>query len=326
MEDVYALLAALRGRYNQREIAEALGVTTRTLRRWEAKETEPPQFLADALHKLLTANPEPDVPPGKRAFKRRGNWTREQLLLTFHFYCQTPFGQFHSKNKKVIDLAQLIGRSPGAVAMKCVNFASLDPAIRDSGRSGLSNASALDREVWDEFHSNWERLVEECEALHTHLSRDRDDQASSHIEAELTIADFTGEVRTALVKQRLKQAFFRRSVLSSYGEKCCISGVGDKHFLVASHIVAWKDDASIRLHPGNGLCLSVIHDRAFDKHLFSLTNDHRVLLSEQLRRTKDAFLRQVFWPIEDTQITLPEKFVPEMSFVERHRQIMLSGA
>ena len=326
MEDIYSLLASLRGRYNQREIAEALGVTTRTLRRWEAKETEPPQFLADALHQLLNSLSEPAVTPGKRAFKRSGNWTREQLLLAFHFYCQTPFGQFHSKNKNVINLAELIGRSPGAVAMKCVNFASLDPAIRDSGRSGLSNASALDRVIWNEFHSNWESLVEECEALQTHLLRDKDHHLPSQIEADLTNIDFTGEVRESLVKQRLKQAFFRKSVLSSYGEKCCISGVSDKRFLVASHIVAWKDDASIRLHPGNGLCLSAIHDRAFDKHLFSLTNDHRVLLSEPLKRTKDEFLRQVFWPTEDKQITLPEKFVPEASFVERHRQIMLSEA
>ena len=53
MEDVYALLAALRGRYNQREIAEALGVTTRTLRRWEVRETDPPPYLADAIRQRL---------------------------------------------------------------------------------------------------------------------------------------------------------------------------------------------------------------------------------------------------------------------------------
>lgn len=48
----------------------------------------------------------------------------------------------------------------------------------------------------------------------------------------------------------------------------CVSGVSDARFLVASHIVAWKEDASIRLNPANGLCLSTIHDKAFDNHLF----------------------------------------------------------
>jgi DNA (cytosine-5)-methyltransferase 1 len=53
MEDVRQLLTALRGRYNQRELAEEIGVTTRTLRRWEVGETEPPPYLADAIRQRL---------------------------------------------------------------------------------------------------------------------------------------------------------------------------------------------------------------------------------------------------------------------------------
>ena len=74
-------------------------------------------------------------------------WTKEQLKLAFHLYCQLPFGKLHSRNREIIELATLIGRSSGAVAMKLVNFASLDPAITSTGRKGLGNASALDREV-----------------------------------------------------------------------------------------------------------------------------------------------------------------------------------
>jgi len=53
VEDPIHLLTSLRGRYNQRELAEALGVTTRTLRRWEVRETEPPPYLADAIRQRL---------------------------------------------------------------------------------------------------------------------------------------------------------------------------------------------------------------------------------------------------------------------------------
>lgn len=53
VEDIYSLLSSLRGRFNQREIAETLGVTTRTLRRWEARETDPPPYLADAIRQRL---------------------------------------------------------------------------------------------------------------------------------------------------------------------------------------------------------------------------------------------------------------------------------
>lgn len=53
MEDARKLLSTLRGRYNQRELAEALGVTTRTMRRWEVGETEPPPYAADAIRQRL---------------------------------------------------------------------------------------------------------------------------------------------------------------------------------------------------------------------------------------------------------------------------------
>lgn len=322
MEDVRQLLTSLRGRYNQRELAEELGVTTRTLRRWEAGETEPPPFLADALRQRLSMLAI-DVQPEKRAFKRSGNWTREQSLLAFRFYCETPFGQLHSRNKKIIELANLIGRTPSALSMKCVNFASLDPAIRESGRSGLSNASALDREVWDEFHANWEGLVEECEALKSFLTGEKSQQPPLEEGEDFIEPNFSAETRIALVKQRVKQAFFRRSVLSSYGGKCCISGVSESRLLVASHIVPWREDKANRLNPSNGLCLSSIHDKAFDNYLFSLTDDHRVVLSKQIERTKDTFLQEVFWPTQDQQITLPERFQPDLAFVRKHRQKML---
>src|SRR6185312_16472174 len=53
MENARHLLASLRGRYNQREIARALGVDVRTLRRWEVGETDPPPYLADAIRQRL---------------------------------------------------------------------------------------------------------------------------------------------------------------------------------------------------------------------------------------------------------------------------------
>jgi len=259
------------------------------------------------------------------AFGATRNWSREQTLLAFQFYCETPFGQLHKGNKQIIELAGLIGRTPDALAMKCSNFASLDPAIRGSGRSGLKNASVLDRKVWDEFHTNWNDLVEECDALRNQLLAKSGYPELLEEELPYIEPDFTGEVRVALGKYRVKQGFFRRSILGSYGGKCCISGVRDESFLVASHIVPWHEDPSIRLHPGNGLCLSAIHDKAFDNHLFSLSDDFRVVLSTRLKATSDQFLRDVFWPVEDQQISLPEKFAPDPQFIARHRAHMNGG-
>lgn len=53
MQDARQLLNTLRGRYNQRELADVLGITSRTLRRWEVGETEPPPYAADAIRQRL---------------------------------------------------------------------------------------------------------------------------------------------------------------------------------------------------------------------------------------------------------------------------------
>lgn len=261
------------------------------------------------------------------AFLSRGNWTPEQLKLAFHFYCQTPFGKLHSKNPQIIQLADLIGRTPSALAMKLVNFASLDPSITNTGRRGLSGASALDREIWAEFHADWERLAVECEQLRQCLLHKHGLRPSVPNEAGdgIPLTDFTGETRQAIVQQRIKQNFFRRAVLASYRGRCCISGVSDSRLLVASHIVPWSADKANRLNPSNGLCLSSIHDKAFDSHLFTLSDDWRVVLSERIKASKDTFLREVFWPSDGKQIEMPDRFAPDPSFIAKHRLTMLDS-
>lgn len=276
---------------------------------------------------LPEATPMPNYTIPYGAFPSNGNWTREQLVLAFYLYCQTPFGKLHKANPDIIKLSTQIGRTPSALAMKLVNFASLDPSITNSGRKGLSSASKQDKAIWDEFNSNWETLTIECEQLRQAIEQEGE-KAPPSLEAldNFDLSDYTGETRTTIVQQRVKQQFFRRAVLASYGGKCCISGVTDPRLLVASHIVAWHVDKSNRLNPRNGLCLSPIHDKAFDNHLFSLTDDFRILLSNSIRKTDNSFLREVFHPIEDKEIQLPERFLPDLKLVEKHRHMMFTKA
>jgi len=249
-----------------------------------------------------------------------GRWTKEQLKLAFHLYCQLPFGRLHSRNPEIIQLATLIGRAPSAVAMKLVNFASLDPAIVNSGRSGLGNASALDKEVWQEFHADWEKLAVEREQLRHSLERDCMPKTTADpVDDGLVLEDFTGETKQVLTEQRGKQQFFRRAVLSSYRGRCCMSSLSEPRLLVASHIVPWSKDKANRLNPSNGLCLSAIHDKAFDKGLITLTDDFRILVSEELKRLDEAFVKDVLLPLNGKQIELPERFMPNVEFLSRHR-------
>lgn len=66
-------------------------------------------------------------------------WTKDELRLAFNLYCQLPFGRLHSKNPEIIELAKLIRRTPSSVAMKLVNFASLEGCVflRDGADRGF---------------------------------------------------------------------------------------------------------------------------------------------------------------------------------------------
>ena len=247
-----------------------------------------------------------------------GLWTKEQVKLAFHLYCQLPYGRIHGRNPEIIELARQIGRTADATAMKMLNIASLDPAITSTGRAGLGNASALDREVWGEFHSDWERLAVECETLRRGLGLDAE-PTKDEVEELLVPEDFTGETRRVVTEQRIKQYFFRRAVLSSYRGKCCMSGLSEPRLLIASHIVPWSKDKANRLNPSNGLCLSAIHDRAFDKGLITLSDDFRIAISRELRSRDESFVRDVLLPLEGRAIELPERFSPTQEFIARHR-------
>lgn len=247
-----------------------------------------------------------------------GRWTREQIKLAFHLYCQIPYGRIYGSNKEIEALSKIIGRTADAVAMKMLNIASLDPAITSTGRVGLGNASALDREVWAEFHSDWERLALECQALRQQLDKNIAENLEPEI-AELVPEDFTGETRQVLTEQRIKQNFFRRAVMSSYRGRCCMSGLSEPRLLIASHIVPWSKDKPNRLNPSNGLCLSAIHDKAFDQGLITLTDDFEIVISEELKRRDDVFVKEVLLRLDGKQIELPERFAPQSSFITWHR-------
>jgi predicted restriction endonuclease len=242
-------------------------------------------------------------------------WTIDELKLARALYCQIPFGKMHSRNPDVIRLADKIGRTSSAVAMKLVNFASLDPEIIASGRTGLGNASATDKMVWEEFQTNWDNeLLKATKDLPGYkILSDKDS------EEQLGISVIT--TRKAEVEIRTKQSIFRRMILSSYAGVCCISGLSEPKLLIASHIVPWNKDSGNRLNPHNGLCLSVLHDKAFDRGLITVLPDYTVAVSKEITKLiDDHFAQSTLAAINGQKIKMPEKFHPLPAFLIWHNQ------
>jgi len=249
---------------------------------------------------------------------RPNDWTREQTLAALHVYFQLPFGQLHQRNPLIRNLAEWIGRTPGSVALKLVNFASLDPQVRESGRAGMTNASQLDKRIWDELNGDWDHVADEAARAYENYGIERGVAPGSDVLDDVPeIAE--GKTVTAMVKVRVNQARFRRAVLASYNARCCISGLSVPQLLIASHIVPWSMDAKNRLNPQNGLCLSALHDRAYDIGLISVLPDFTVRVSKRLQDVElDGFTKETLSKYNGKKIALPERFKPNPSFLQAH--------
>jgi len=242
-------------------------------------------------------------------------WTRSELILAINLYCKLPFGRLHRSNPQVIHLAELIGRTPSSIAYKLVNFASLDPSLQARGIKGASNASKLDKVIWDEFYNNWEELPFESEKL---LSKFE----NKSIE-ELNNIDINnlpkGKTREQIVKVRVNQSFFRSSILASYNNTCCITGISQSELLIAGHIKPWCADELNRLNPRNGIAINALHDKAFESGLITITPEYKIKISPILFKQKNSnSLENYFFQYENKEIFLPSKFLPDIEFLKYH--------
>ena len=139
-----------------------------------------------------------------------------------------------------------------------------------------------------------------------------------------------GEDKVSMIKQRKGQDYFRRMILTNYGRRCAISGIEIPQLLLASHIIPWADKhhKKDRLNPYNGICLSALYDKAFDKGLITISpDDFTVQLSSALREyeTQEYFDRH-FGCIIGRKLMLPEEYQPNREFLAYHRDKVFWGA
>lgn len=131
-----------------------------------------------------------------------------------------------------------------------------------------------------------------------------------------------GEDVISVTKRRKGQDYFRRMILTNYGCRCALTGIDIPQLLIASHIIPWEDKKhkQDRLNPCNGICLSALYDKAFDKGLITFSPaDYTVCLSSALREHEtQEYFNQHFGIIMGKKLTLPTDFLPNREFLEYH--------
>lgn len=259
-------------------------------------------------------------------------WNRDELLVALNLYHKLTFGQLHARQPVIIALAKKLGRPPGSVAMKLCNLASLDPALRLTGRKGLEGASALDRAVWTEFHADLNQTVPASEdalrkLFHADEAADLEVLPKQGVRVRQRPPSGPTET-TATVKLRRGQEYFRDAVLNNFGGRCGITHLNVRDLLIASHILPWGTHENERLNVRNGLCLSRLHDAAFDRYLISFDDNLRLLISPELKaELPQRIVADNFGAYVGEPLRLPEDATPpNLDFIAIHRAKFLHRA
>jgi len=240
-------------------------------------------------------------------------WTREESILAFELYCRIPFQRTKANNPAVKELARLLRRTPASVARKLGNFGAFDPELRENEISGLSHTSKLDRQVWDEFHADWNGLVWTASQIRQEMRH--------HVKAMRPLSRPSGPseaVRTT--KQRVHQSFFRDAILSSYATTCCVTGLTIPECLIASHIIPWSEDERHRTDPTNGLCLSATFDRLFEAGLMTVTPELLVRFSSRITESKSRVDEELLCRYHNHPIRRPQRFLPAVEHLAWHHR------
>lgn len=254
----------------------------------------------------------------------RDLWTRDEMILVLNLYLKLPFGKMDSRNRDVIHLADIIGRTPNAVALRLVNYASYDPILQQRGVSGMAHGGKKCGEYWNEFINDRERLLFESERILAQREGTTIEKKYEKVIREIP-QDIVGETKLRQVKTRVNQNVFRQIVLANYDEKCALTGIDIAELLVASHIIPWADNEQERLNPENGICLSSLYDMAFDKGLISFTNEQRVIFSIRLKENVGKeYYAKYFKPIENAILVTPRKYHINPQFLEWHRDCIFN--
>jgi len=250
-------------------------------------------------------------------------WSRDEFMLVMNLYTKLRYGQFNYRNTDVIQLANLIGKTPGAVAFKLVHLSRQDPKHKNRVK-GLANPGKNAIEMYNEFANNWDEMLYESEVLLAKYQNKKVEEISldqneiQEIENDILYGK-EGKNIERIVKTRVNQSLFRKVVINNYSNSCTICSLNIQSLLVASHILKWSESKEHRLNPTNGLCLCNIHDRAFELGYIAIKTDYSILISSELKQVKEKeTFSSLFGRHENKSIILPDKFHPNPDFLESH--------
>ncbi|TAF05705.1 MAG: HNH endonuclease [Nostocales cyanobacterium] len=192
---------------------------------------------------------------------------------------------------------------------KAVEYAYLDSALFELLQNELYRQELLD-------------------ALIAAFFPDRDNQIDSilqinqNFEDEKILSDYTeSKPKYTLKKTIIRNAFFRKAVVSVYGCQCAFFGLIvnktiTQNIVDGAHIKPFAQFYDSRIHNGIALCKN--HHWAFDRGWFSVDEKYKIIVSKELEEVSPHAK-----PIKDfhgEKLILPsiEKYFPDIEALQWH--------
>ncbi len=194
----------------------------------------------------------------------------------------------------------------------------IDPWIVGSSRNGEASAK-LKMAPFSE--KEMERSTLSFDALAE--SMPFDNAIIERLEESVNSGDFSVPDTTSSVKVRgSAQRVFSEMVKRNYGWSCALTGITTREFLIASHIVPWSVDHTIRLDPSNGICLSILADRAFENGFLLIEDDLSVKI-DWSKIGSDVKLGKILAEHDGAKLNVPKAHPPNVDFLRRRRALLV---
>lgn len=86
-----------------------------------------------------------------------------------------------------------------------------------------------------------------------------------------------------LTKNRVNQGYYREIIMNRFKSRCILTGIENEELLIASHIKPYaKCNKNEKVDKNNGLLLSALADKLFDKGLISFDKNANIIFSNKI--------------------------------------------
>lgn len=119
------------------------------------------KFLTSIAPSLQQCSGKVSIPEGKK----RNGWSDDEMILSLDLYFRTPYNKRTRKNPEIIELAELIGRTPSAVVLRMANYLCFDVEERKLGHKGMEGGQRQCKPYWEKYVDNRDLLHKQAEEI-----------------------------------------------------------------------------------------------------------------------------------------------------------------